>query len=442
MSAISFVPLEILFEVFTHLPLADLARVKRVCKSFHSAAQKVPIRSYTFRVDAVTHPTWKLVRHLLTDPKLAEQITEITVEWTRRDVVDESTWTAQWVWTPEERDTILQLHETMKSKVTSQTMVAILAGVNSEALLPFLLGITSNLETLHIGEILQLFILPNPSEYSQLNTERSTVRVMARVLDLHDAQYEYGETQRDEREKRRREVDKENDRIYGVDPDAELVQYSYEDEEEDDNYFLAMLDRRENMLQDHIPPEDCPLWFHHNLQFNSPGNKWVAGLPSIKRISHGFDARGKLTTHHFPVWRVCHLVPLLFFPRIETIEATRCSEALKPWEDLDSGPNSSFQDILDTFKGMKSAVKRIELLETTLRVADFERIAAVTGALEYVSIEDSEKMPVLGLKACKKVVQAFLGYNEATLTLGTVSINGMTGDEWLLIDSDEELGYY
>ncbi|KAK6331704.1 hypothetical protein TWF718_002250 [Orbilia javanica] len=150
-------PNEILADIFSDTCLSnkDLTNAQLTCKCFKEIIQPIVSshRHYVFRVDAVSHPTWKLIRHLLAHPELnsGHQIRSITVEWERRIASDESTWTKDWVWTPEEAKKLQALG--LEYRLTEEARFNVRAGKNSESLLSLLLCFTPNLICLDLGDI-------------------------------------------------------------------------------------------------------------------------------------------------------------------------------------------------------------------------------------------------------------------------------------------------
>ncbi|KAF3926559.1 hypothetical protein AA313_de0202694 [Arthrobotrys entomopaga] len=145
MPSIESLPNEILLQIFESRVLtnADIAHYQRVCRRFHSIAESSLRRNYTFKVDYKTHPTWRLIRSLLVNPEIGTKFTSINMTWHRRHVNQPETWTKQWKWTAEERKQNLKLGEKYHLKL--ETVIVIVGGINSEALLPLLLAFTTNL---------------------------------------------------------------------------------------------------------------------------------------------------------------------------------------------------------------------------------------------------------------------------------------------------------
>ncbi|KAK6498798.1 hypothetical protein TWF481_011371 [Arthrobotrys musiformis] len=129
----------------------DIGRAERTCKLFQANIQEyvAPRRRYTFWVDSVDRPAWRLIRRLLKDPKLGETFVEINVKWERRIASDPSTWPSDWRWTRAEQSCIRRMCR--KWDLSSGTLLNILEGKNSEALLPLLLCFTPKLKSLDLG---------------------------------------------------------------------------------------------------------------------------------------------------------------------------------------------------------------------------------------------------------------------------------------------------
>ncbi|KAF3219197.1 hypothetical protein TWF191_007991 [Orbilia oligospora] len=148
-------PNEILSNIFNDrcLSNADLTRLQLTCNLFRDNIERQTSRRYTFRVDAQGHPTWRLIRSLLKNPKLGERFSEITVRWERRNASKKETWTETWLWEKDETEKIDALCE--KWCIDDRTQHCIGAGFNSEALLPLLLVYTTNLKSLDLGDVVQ-----------------------------------------------------------------------------------------------------------------------------------------------------------------------------------------------------------------------------------------------------------------------------------------------
>ncbi|KAK6521303.1 hypothetical protein TWF506_001527 [Arthrobotrys conoides] len=146
-------PNEILSNIFNDrcLSNADLTRFQLTCKLFRDSIKRQTSRRYTFRVDTPDQSPWRLIRYLLKNPTLGQHISEITVQWERRDASDKDTWTNVWIWEEEELQEIVTICE--KWNIDARTEKAIGCGKNSEALLALLLVFTTNLKYLDLGGV-------------------------------------------------------------------------------------------------------------------------------------------------------------------------------------------------------------------------------------------------------------------------------------------------
>ncbi|KAF3231956.1 hypothetical protein TWF192_005707 [Orbilia oligospora] len=140
-------PTEILIQIFETLPSDDLARVKRACKLFNEVGQKAKLNIRLF-IDAPNYPTWKLTRLILANPAFGKRIIKISVHYRRRNPDRKKSLTKYWTWNPEEQTQIKDICNTWG--LTPATEAAILGGVNSESLLPFLFCLTPNVEILKV----------------------------------------------------------------------------------------------------------------------------------------------------------------------------------------------------------------------------------------------------------------------------------------------------
>ncbi|KAF3317926.1 hypothetical protein TWF173_009747 [Orbilia oligospora] len=116
MATITALPTEVLLEVFELLDIESLTNAKTVCKQFRAVIRMIPLRSYTLRIDEPKHSMWKFTRFLLSDPKAGSQITDLTVEWCRREPDDPDTWTDKWEWTEKDLGIMKGLEETVIDK--------------------------------------------------------------------------------------------------------------------------------------------------------------------------------------------------------------------------------------------------------------------------------------------------------------------------------------
>ncbi|KAK6540863.1 hypothetical protein TWF694_008246 [Orbilia ellipsospora] len=161
MVSLTSLPLEILLEIFSqkYLTDTDAARATAVCSLFHNVIRITFRRApYVFKIDALGFPTWRLIRCLLVNRYLGERFTHIRVKWERRNLRrTDLPVTPRWIWTRDETAQIQQMCD--EFNLRSETQKAILQGVNSESLLPFLFCLVPNLETINMGCIVPVPLL-------------------------------------------------------------------------------------------------------------------------------------------------------------------------------------------------------------------------------------------------------------------------------------------
>ncbi|KAF3912548.1 hypothetical protein ABW20_dc0110294 [Dactylellina cionopaga] len=352
MAVITSLPVEILFQIFTDNSVAsvsDNAHIRRVCRLFDAIAQPIPT-IYTFKVDTATHLPWKLARHLLVHPKIAERFKEIRVEWYRRDIDSTSQkWSKRWHWTLEETDKIKEL--TRAFNLTRKTTTAILAGVNSEALLPLLLCFTTTLSSLQMGAV-EPQLIRNSDRYYKSQQPRK-VKELLYIIPDDSSVAEISETQR-----------KAIEATYG----------------------------REDSLEDNTvsTPGQTHTWFHENLR--CPG-KWLPGLLNLQYFTHGFTSQF-FDEFHYGMG-MHYIFPIFFLPKIHTIKANRFAN-LHDNTEYDITPDSysygerdGEDDDGEWYLDLKSPVKRLEF-QGYFWENHIDELAGYTGNLEYICLEDPE----------------------------------------------------
>ncbi|KAF3930181.1 hypothetical protein ABW20_dc0100866 [Dactylellina cionopaga] len=155
MAIITFLPTEILLQIFSGLQSGDHAALRKTCRLFRIVKPPPQISRYNFEVDRPSQLDYKLIRALLLNPSIGERFEKIAVTWSRRLQKDirslRQLRRTSWEWTPNEIVKIKEVGE--KWKLTTRTIEAIIAGIDSEALLPLLLCYTVNLETLLMGDM-------------------------------------------------------------------------------------------------------------------------------------------------------------------------------------------------------------------------------------------------------------------------------------------------
>ncbi|KAK6514040.1 hypothetical protein TWF506_008467 [Arthrobotrys conoides] len=163
MASICSLPTELLFQIFTDEVISsnDLAQCAATCKLFNDIKSQCKI-NYNFRVDHPSRSAWKLIRHLLLDPKIGERFQSITVTWHRRVPRHPKTWALEWNWGKTERQEINRLCEEWG---LSEVAYHIRCGWNSEALIPLLLCFTTKLESFDYGRSVLEIMHPSPTAH-------------------------------------------------------------------------------------------------------------------------------------------------------------------------------------------------------------------------------------------------------------------------------------
>ncbi|EPS42605.1 hypothetical protein H072_3393 [Dactylellina haptotyla CBS 200.50] len=330
MAPISSLPTELLINFFSdeNLNHADLASCQQVCKRFYDIAKSLKF-NYTFQVDHVNQSSWKLIKHLLANPALGGRFKEINITWHRRRVMKPRTWVKKWEWTEEEKD---QIQEFASEWLHPKTIPAILAGLNSEALLPLLLCYTINLESLDVGDSTLGIIQTSP-------TARDGIRIYR----------------------------------YGVGDDSMWQpRRPYSD-------GWDLFDR---FWRSSVPIDtngDRKSWLHVNID----NGKKIPGLWNIRRFSHGYGIPTNRITY-YRGWPAGTLVKVLLLPQLEYLHASQATAIdYTPLNPVDSRTDNS----------LRSNVKHLELVDCLLRSVDYESIAKVTSSLEYFRCTLIQKLP-------------------------------------------------
>ncbi|EGX43601.1 hypothetical protein AOL_s00215g337 [Orbilia oligospora ATCC 24927] len=394
-------PNEILSNIFNDrcLSNADLTRLQLTCSLFRDNIEQQTSRRYTFRVDAQGHPTWRLIRSLLKNPKLGERFSEITVRWERRNASNKETWTETWSW---ERDEIEKIHDLCeKWCIDDRTQRCIGYGINSEALLPLLLVFTTNLKSLDLGNIDVVLVTHTYQEW------RSGAALWA-----------IGESEHS-------------------DPQAEFDEKCQSHNPRDRDIFLfenlpyRLSSRRESRAR----AKD--LYSHYIHRGEDPMNKPErtspdpdsAVLPGLANLEHfrigseSVEGYGSEPVHSLDVFA------FLLLPAIKAIQAFGVSH-LKPYSI--GGYTGSIGDenvstvkhlVLQTVGGGRAHTRMLMLgpaqAQVQTKVTTFvDVVAGITRNLEsvYVKTGEDEGSEALG--------RAFLENNKATLVPANVIVDG------------------
>ncbi|KAF3912497.1 hypothetical protein ABW20_dc0106237 [Dactylellina cionopaga] len=296
MTTLSGLPLNVLLKTFDLLEVADCARIKQVCRYFHTVVKNCRY-TYNFRVDAPSHPTWKLVRFLLANPEsnLGAQFHDISVIWERRQAENSETWTKPWKWTYEETCNIRETGK--KWKLSGQMIRAILMGMNSEALLPFFLCLTPNLESFDLGDVETKLITedsrPSGDKVRAVFGGSGPIGYFLDLLgggDMEDPSedrtsrvYKDKDTLPEDMEDEDVEDPSENRTSLAHERNEDNLPENTEDKNLDGFYRLLW-----SKLEKRLIPEPGALWFHQYIKCASPSYEWPPGLAKIKSFAHGF----------------------------------------------------------------------------------------------------------------------------------------------------------
>ncbi|KAK6513770.1 hypothetical protein TWF506_008206 [Arthrobotrys conoides] len=373
MANILTLPNEILLGVFELLDGLSLAKTKKVCNRFWKVIRQMPVRFYALNIDEPGHSAWKFMRHLLNNPKAASHITELAVEWNRRDPEDPNTWTERWEWAEAELHRMQELEEEIINKyLTPETYEAIKGGVNSEALLPLILCFTENLECLDLGEaVLELF-----------NCEGWPEACMTKALNIKpdDAEQEF----------------KEGDN--GV----------------------------PTIIQTHVPEEDCVLWFHLNTGYFG---SYLPGLARLKKFTHRLYDKIFISEDKWG-WRADYFLPILFIPGIEEITIGGCATE-------ERGGGYSLDMVMrwygDKFNNMPdSTVKKLIIDDARMDDLNYKILAFYTCCLEELYISNNYAYAKMFWEyGTAHAIREFLQRNSKTLSLDRISVDGRSSDDWL-----------
>ncbi|KAK6534139.1 hypothetical protein TWF281_005477 [Arthrobotrys megalospora] len=410
MAPITSFPSEILLNIFHQLgsfygtlnsASADIIRVRQVCKRWRILGQDVPIRYFSITIDEVERRIWKFARSLLYDVSFATQIKELFVRWSRRRADTPGTFTTRWKWTKEDREQIEWRREAMAPYISSATFDAMLEGVNSESLLPFICYYTTQLEYLDLGFTEALLVARAwYSHGSGFYNIRKMLGPGPKDEGFKYIEDEVGLEDEDEDE------DDDNDSDYDSDYDSDPELYDKE------NFFLK-----------HMPPEaeeEGALWFHLNM--GTPGD-YLPGLRRVVRLEN------RNTNYEFPLrsvsgWSAKYIAPLLFLPNLEILEIEGHATIGGNKDKMHYPLSVSFEP----YRGLRSKVKRLQLADGRLKLEDYDAIAELTGNLDCVEIYHSDYHNEIQEEEYPYIVRCFRDQNRSSLALSRVSVNNVPGD--------------
>ncbi|KAF3922294.1 hypothetical protein ABW20_dc0107446 [Dactylellina cionopaga] len=440
MDALATLPTEILINIFSQKALrTDQDRIKRVCRRFYDVSRilNLPLH-YNFRVDAFTHPTWKLIRFLLSKPEAGEKFGSIRVQWQRRNVRMDSlglwgwkldeidrmkkmtefwrqrsktaaaifaryrVWTRRWEWTPDEVDAIKRVAKTWK--LSAGNVTAIFAGINSEALIPLLLCFTPNLESLDMGKV-DCRLIRN-------------VQDLVKKAGTYDALPEFFQ---------------------------HLGEYSPLSSKKGYGHLDLWQAVRDDMNTHQ--PKSRPTWFHQNLV---ESRRLLPGLVNLRHFGQSSYTNLVLDEDYVHYNDDCDwdwedgqlggrdsgigghdVFPIFFLPQIETIGIKGCVTGEGTYHEPINSLSAKYKD-------SKSTVKDLMLVHNLFYKSDYITIAKATGMLEYLYIDETtKKLHDYNSDRHKKIQEVFRNQNKNTLVGKNIIIEDSVMNEEVIVIHDE-----
>ncbi|KAK6509654.1 hypothetical protein TWF481_004385 [Arthrobotrys musiformis] len=409
MAPITSLPAEILLDIFERTindPFnphrdtnTDIIHIRLVCRKWRALSHEFALRYFSIGIDSTNRSLWKLGRCLLYDTSLAAQIQELIVRWHRREADIPETHTKRWKWTREDRERIEFYRKELSSHISSATFDAMLEGVNSESLLPFILCFTTNLKELDLNNMESLLIGRVWFADSHGVGSETIRRVLGRGPSEEGFKYIEDE-------------DEDEDDEYGAE--------DYEDDDYDSD--RRYLDCDEEFLRNHMPPEakgEGALWFHVNI--GTPGN-YLPGLRQVTHLRNGFNSYN-FVIDSLSGWSAKYIAPLLFLPNLEFLEIKSHATIGGTIYGDKNAIHRPLPPSFEPYRGLKSKVKTLELWDGRLRLEDYDAIAELTGNLTDLQIDHSEHHNPLPDPDLAYIANTFRAYNKETLTLHKICIN-------------------
>ncbi|KAF3308435.1 hypothetical protein TWF173_001252 [Orbilia oligospora] len=381
-------PTELLIQILSDDSIAssDLWTCRQVCRYFNNVAEKCSI-NYIFQVDAINHPTWKLARCLLKNPDLGKRFKSIKVTWSRRIPRKPMTWAPQWKWSDSDQEKLTQI--LCEGNPGNRSIFGgISNGLNSEALLPFVLLYTPNLQSLDMGDA---------------------------KLDIMGPYVSVGESERI---------------------------YQYCTVEGSQNWRSRVsgysLDLWNPSIPEEVREDGCKnhysfLYLHMRLD---PG--WLPGLSNITHLAHGCHRTGG----YFDRWPASHLILMMLLPRLETAQFYGATILRLDGTDLQVHTNPLELDIDPKVMFQKSTIKHLELLNCRFRKQDYRSIAQITGSLQFFKcILEHEEVPWGDYAYESDVHDLFRLYNSNTLKNEFIQVSRATGEDKDPKDLEKKIDY-
>ncbi|KAK6503096.1 hypothetical protein TWF481_008130 [Arthrobotrys musiformis] len=276
------------------------------------------------------------------------------------------TWAPQWKWSESDLEKLIQIlyHG---GRGNRSVLEGVSSGLNSEALLPFLLLHTPKLQSLDIGDA---------------------------KLDVLGPYTSFGEAER----------------IYHYctsGPSTKVV---------------TTVENRSSLWNPSLPeePEGGGYKDHHSFLYLhmrlDPG--WLPGLSNITHLAHGCHRTGGF----FDRWPASHLTLMLLLPRLQSGQFYGATIM-----DI-STPLELTIDL--KVSNQKSSIKHLELLNCRFRKGDYRAIAQITGSLRsFRCILEHEEVPWRDYAYEADVRDIFRLFNINTLANENILVTRATGED-------------
>ncbi|KAK6498684.1 hypothetical protein TWF481_011262 [Arthrobotrys musiformis] len=330
MASLTTLPTELLTQILTDQTLShgDINDCALTCRLFYTIATTTsPFKrktKYTFHVDHRSNPSWNLISCILSNPSVGHRIHRIILTWHRRSPHKPSvSWPKQWLWKSHQ---LVQIKNICKKYNLDEELYSVIEdGYNSEALLPLLLCLTPNLESLDLGHISPSVIRGNSS------TPDSAVRIFNAC-------------------------------------DRTTISKNFKAKNIKGNKKRYFDSRWGSIYRRDI------LWFYTTL---APKNISLPVFQNIKHLRHGpRDPRRR----KLPGWPAEHIPTiLLLLPNLESAEFNSAAafDPSKPGGEYKPLPNPS-----ETIGRNKSSIKHLKLTSCDISIEDYCTLANLTSSLE------------------------------------------------------------
>ncbi|KAK6352574.1 hypothetical protein TWF730_009398 [Orbilia blumenaviensis] len=323
-ASLTTLPAELLAQILsreTGITSLDISNCSLVCRRLYNLTVDRKTK-YSFHVDHRSQSAWHLIRCILSNPTVGTRIQTIVLTWHRRRPGQSTTWTPQWIWRSQES---AQIREICKKWGIYEFLYPVIEdGFDSEALLPLLLCLTPNLESLDLGNI-------SPGVIYGRFSANAAVKVFKACDRGHLAQN------------------------YKVRHNADEGVYF-------DCRWGASYRRK-------------VLWFHTILSLNI----CLPGMSNLKHFCHGYVASAQ-TGGERQGWPAKYVIKVLLLPKIETAYFHGAARSEHTRIERQRQPLSAA--IPRSLAGKKSTIKNLEFVYCDLEDEDYSTIAKLTGSLE------------------------------------------------------------